>query len=79
MISMPYIVGDTEVKPYMDFENFDSNDFSSPLYYVVDTVSTNIHGPYENEAAFETACEELNVGELSEWICTKSNPNKLKN
>lgn len=62
----------------LDFENFNSNDFSNPSYYLVDTVSTNMYGPYETEAAFETACLELNVGELSEWICTKSNPNKTQ-
>ena len=31
MISMPYIVGDTEVKPYMDFENFDYKTFYGML------------------------------------------------
>ena len=31
MISMPYIVGDTEVKPYMDFENFDYKTFYEML------------------------------------------------
>lgn len=59
----------------IDFEHFELNDFSFPSYYVVDTVSTNIYGPYETEAAFKTACSELNVGELSEWISTRSNPN----
>ena len=31
MISMPYIVGDTEVKPYVDFENFDYKTFYGML------------------------------------------------
>ena len=31
MISMPYIVRDTEVKPYMDFENFDYKTFYGML------------------------------------------------
>lgn len=60
----------------LDFENFNSNDFSAPLYYIVDTVSTNVYGPYETKEMFETACAELDVGNLGNWICTRNNPNK---
>ncbi len=63
----------------LDFENFNSNDFSNPSYYLVDTVSTNIYGPYKLQEEFESACKELNVVGLGEWISTRSDPNKLKN
>ena len=59
----------------LDFENFNSNDFSNPSYYLVDTVSTNIYGPYKSQEEFDFACEELNVVGLCEWISTRSNPN----
>lgn len=60
----------------LDFENFELNDFSDPLYYLVDTVSTNIYGPYKSQEEFDFACKELNVVGLGEWISTRSNPNK---
>ena len=52
----------------LDFENFNSNDFSNPSYYLVDTVSTNVYGPYKSQEEFDFACEELNVVGLCEWI-----------
>ena len=63
----------------LDFQNFDSNDFSTPTYYFVDTVSTTVYGPYETQEEFEFACKEMNVGELGEWISTRSNPNDRTN
>lgn len=59
----------------LDFENFNSNDFSNPSYYLVDTVSTNVYGPYKSQEEFDFACKELNVVGLCEWISTRSNPN----
>lgn len=63
----------------LDFRNFDSNDFSTPTYYFVDTVSTTVYGPYETQEEFDAACKEMNVGELGEWISTRSNPNDRTN
>ena len=60
----------------LDFENFNSNDFSTPTYYLVDTISGNIYGPYKSQKEFETVCREFDVGNLSEWIVTSRNPNK---
>ena len=60
----------------LDFENFELNDFSNPTYYLVDTVSTNIYGPYKSQEEFDFACNELNVVGLGEWISTRSNPQK---
>lgn len=60
----------------LDFENFELNDFSNPAYYLVDTVSTNIYGPYKSQEDFDFACKELNVVGLGEWILTRSNPKK---
>ncbi|MBE6701327.1 MAG: DUF3997 domain-containing protein [Ruminococcaceae bacterium] len=60
----------------LDFENFESNDFSNPAYYLVDAVSTNIYGPYKSQEEFDFACKELNVVGLGEWISTRSNPKK---
>ena len=63
----------------LDFQNFDSNDFSTPTYYFVDTVSTTVYGPYETQEEFDAACKEMNVGKLGEWISTRSNPNDRTN
>ncbi len=60
----------------LDFENFELNDFSNPAYYLVDTVSTNIYGPYKSQEEFEFACNELNVAGFCEWTSTRSDPNK---
>ena len=59
----------------LDFENFNSNDFSNPTYYLVDTISGNIYGPYKSQEEFDFACKELKVVGLGEWISTRSDPN----
>lgn len=58
----------------IDFEDIDSNDFSSPLYYLVDTLATDVFGPYQTQNEFDAACDQMNVGTLGEWISTQSNP-----
>ena len=62
----------------LNFEDFNSNDFSTPTYYFVDTISTTVYGPYETKEEFEFACKEMNVGKLGGWISTRSNPNNRK-
>ena len=40
-------------------------------YYLVDAETGEIWGPYQNETDFLTKCEELNTGDMGEWIDTK--------
>ena len=60
----------------INFEDIDSNDFSYPLYYLVDTITTDVFGPYKTQKDFDAVCNEIKVGALSKWISTHGNHKK---
>lgn len=61
----------------IDFEKIKDHDFSTAKYYIVDSTNDDLYGPYDTEEAFLRQCEELSVGEFSEWINTLDMPSVL--
>ena len=61
----------------IDFEKIKEHDFSTAKYYIVDSTNDDLYGPYDTEEAFLRQCEELSVGEFSEWINTLDMPSVL--
>jgi hypothetical protein len=43
-------------------------------YYLVDTESTDIFGPFATEEEFLAKCEEVGVSDLCDWISTATKP-----
>lgn len=46
-------------------------------YYLVDTVSGDIAGPYKTKEAFAEFCTSLNLDVNEEWIKAKESPNRV--
>lgn len=49
-------------------------DFEQAAYYLVDMTTDEIYGPFENADDFNTACADLNVTDLCDWINTHPAP-----
>ena len=59
-----------------EWETRDGVDGLAPAYYIVDVKTRLTHGPYDSEADFLAACEELNTGPLPDWVRTTELPDK---
>lgn len=55
-------------------ENIQALYQEAPDYYLVDTQTEAIYGPFAEKEDFERACKEQNVGDLGEWIPTVPAP-----
>lgn len=55
-------------------ENIQALYQEAPDYYLVDTQTEAIYGPFTEKEDFERTCEEQNVGDLGEWIPTVPAP-----
>ncbi len=49
-------------------------DFEQAAYYLVDMTTDEIYGPFESADDFNTACADLNVTDLCDWINTHPAP-----
>lgn len=58
----------------INFDDFELNDFSCVVYYLVDMINNAVYGPYETEEEFNQIAENLSVGELCEWKLTRPRP-----
>ena len=61
----------------IDFDRIQEHDFSTAEYYLVDSTNDTLYGPFDTEKDFMQQCEELSVGNLTEWIDTLSMPSVL--
>ena len=53
-------------------------DFEQAAYYLVDMTTDEIYGPFESADDFNTACADLNVTDLCDWIDTYPTPEGAK-
>ena len=49
-------------------------DFDQAQYFLVNVKNDQIYGPFSSEAEFQAQCDELNVGDLGNWIPTYPAP-----
>lgn len=62
--------------PYEDVD-VSKLDYSNPDYYIVNTSSDTVYGPY-NFSGYEQQCKDLNIVKLSKWIKTVPTPKDAK-
>ena len=60
-------------------EGYDQDDifemnFDEAKYFIVDTETDEVYGPYESAEDFESGCKEIQTGDLGEWIDTYPAP-----
>ena len=48
--------------------------FDEAKYFIVDTETDEVYGPYESAEDFESGCKEIQTGDLGEWIDTYPPP-----
>ena len=59
----------------MNFEDFETNNFESAVFYLVDTSNDDVFGPYQTEAEFNKIIDGKEITNLCQWISTRNNPN----
>ena len=60
-------------KEYFQEDIFEM-DFEQANWFIVDTQTDEVYGPYFSDEEFQKQCEELPVGELGDWIDTYPAP-----
>ena len=64
------------VQQLPNYENLSAYTAVSPHFYLLDTFSGTVFGPFESEDVFNAKCKDLQTGDFCDWITTDKNPNK---
>ena len=68
------VIRKLDVPDEYDQEDILKMDFEQAKYFIVDVNTDDIYGPYDSEEEFQSQCENLNIGDLKDWIATYPAP-----
>lgn len=57
---------------------FSDRALNLPWFYLLDTISGAVYGPFESVEEFNVKCEEMQISDLCDWIATEENPNRTQ-
>lgn len=63
-----------DVSEHISFEDLMNMDFDSALFYLINTETHELYGPYNTLEDFENACLKFEVFDMCDWIDTYPDP-----